>query len=118
GNPRPSWYTDVTVPSATEGGRAWSVGGSDRFIALRLDGKGAEDLIATNGLSLAIIASTGADARDLRVVWTAGSTVFDWTRGETPILRRGRTFPDGKESLFIVSSSALVEILGPSSAPV
>jgi len=102
------------MPDSDEG---WELGPSDRFLSVRLTDPVVETLVVTDGTDLAILDILNEqETFNLIVSWRAES-IRDLTRGEVPILRAGRTFVDGTQSVFISSATSLTEVIGSATTP-
>ncbi|HVR74103.1 MAG TPA: hypothetical protein VMT52_07220 [Planctomycetota bacterium] len=115
GAPRLAWYEDgfvgTAIPDSTEG---WNLGPSDRPIAVRLVAGVRSDIPVVSGHEIGLLTAADGDAMGIVLGWKGDSRL---TSRETPSLEAGRTFPDGRGSLFIASASALVEVVGSAREP-
>jgi len=122
GEPVWLWHEDSVIAGHPAGAvEGWNLSSSDRFLPLKFHDSDRTDVAVTNGNSLAILSSTlstqepGSPPR-LLTCWREDASIRAWTNGRAPALRPGRTFPSGRQSLFVTSTSSLTEILPPAEA--
>jgi len=118
GSPKLAWFEDVRIPvpqgASTEG---WKIGISDRFLPVRFSGSPHVEMTVTNGIEVSVLSASGEEDAKIITAWTSGGRMIEWTGGEMANVRPGREMMGGGQTFLIASSSALIEVLGPTSDP-
>jgi hypothetical protein len=115
GVPRLSWYEDVTIPNGAlepEPQEGWKIRSGDRFLPVKLSESGRDEIVVSDGLDVGVLSASGREA-EMVAGWRAGEALLLWTRGQNALVREGRLLRSGRNSFFIGSASALVEVIGP-----